>query len=80
MNIGLTLTVDLHGMTVSEARATLLRELKSCPKTVSEIDVIHGFKGGQELLKMVRSFSHPRIERKILGLNNGSTTFKLRNF
>ena len=37
---GFTLTVDLHGMTVTEARSELLRVLKSCPKHIKEIDVI----------------------------------------
>ena len=75
--MGLTITLDLHGMTIAEAKAALLRELKTCPKTVLEIEVIHGFRQGQELLKMVRSFSHPKIKRKILGLNNGSTVLIL---
>lgn len=73
-----TISIDLHGMTAAEAKALLLRELKSCPKNVAEIEVVHGFNGGQALLKMFRGLSHPKIERKILGLNNGVTVLILK--
>lgn len=73
-----TVSVDLHGMTVEGARRHLLQTLKSCPKNVSELEVIHGCHSGQALLNMVRSFSHPKIERKILGMNNGVTVFILK--
>ncbi|NLP25941.1 MAG: Smr/MutS family protein [Clostridiales bacterium] len=76
---GFTLTVDLHGMTVTEARSELLRVLKSCPKHIKEIDVIHGYTKGQALQNLIRrEFSHPKIERKIITMNNGSTTFILK--
>lgn len=74
-----SISIDLHGFTSAEAKSYLLNELKKCPKNVTEIEVIHGCNGGQALLKMVRGFSHPRIERKILGMNNGITIFVLTN-
>lgn len=78
-SFGFTLTVDLHGMTVTEARSELMRVLKGCPKHIREIDVIHGYTQGQALQNLVRrEFSHPKIERKILTMNNGSTTFILK--
>ena len=73
-----TITIDLHGMTAAEAMSALLKMLKSCPADTEEIEVIHGCHSGQTLLNMVRSFSHPKISRKILGLNNGMTAFVLK--
>jgi DNA-nicking Smr family endonuclease len=76
---GFIMTVDLHGMTVNEARAELTRVLKTCPAHITEIDVIHGYTKGQALQSFVRKdFSHPRVERKILTMNNGSTTLILK--
>lgn len=72
------ITIDLHGYTVSGARALLTRELKKCPHGVEEIEVIHGCNSGQTLQSLVRSFSHPKIERRIVGLNNGMTIFVLK--
>lgn len=76
---GFTLTIDLHGKTVAEAKAELMRVIKTCPKHIKEIDVIHGYTKGQALQNLVRrEFSHPRIERKIITMNNGSTTLILK--
>ena len=75
---GFTLTVDLHGMTVAEARSELLRILKTCPKHIKEIDVIHGYTKGQALQNLIRRISPPRIDRKIITMNNGCTTFILK--
>lgn len=72
------LSIDLHGMTTAEARSALLKFLKSCPPDTLEIEVIHGCHRGQTLMNMVRSFSHPKISKKILGLNNGVTLFLLK--
>lgn len=71
--------VDLHNMSVGESRRYLKTYLDSLPKDVDEIDVIHGFRGGTNLQKFVRKdFNHKRIDRKILGLNNGMTTFLIK--
>jgi DNA-nicking Smr family endonuclease len=71
------MTVDLHGMTVNEAKKYLIQKIKSVPKKTTEIEVIHGFHGGSALLQMVRTFKHPRVQRKILSLNQGATVFIL---
>ena len=72
-------TIDLHGMTVAEARRAMLALLKSCPASVREIEVIHGSHSGQALLRYVRvELQPPRISRKILGLNNGVTILELK--
>ena len=73
------ITVDLHSMQVSEAKKYLKQKLDSAPKTCLELEVIHGYRGGTALMNMVRkSFTHPRIKSKSIGLNQGSTTFYLK--
>ena len=77
--MGYNLTVDVHGMTVSEVKSELSRLLSTCDKSTHEIDVIHGCHGGTALLNFIRrDFKHPRLARKILTLNNGMTTLVLK--
>lgn len=74
-----TRELDLHQMTVIEARKYLKTELNSMPKHIKEVRVIHGYTRGKELQKFVRQqFNHKRIERKILELNQGMTTLILK--
>ena len=72
------LTVDLHTMQCAEAKKYLSQKLDSAPKDCMEIEVIHGYHGGTALMNMVRSFRHPRLKSKSIGLNQGSTTFILK--
>lgn len=75
---GFTLEVDLHGMKVAEAKRELEKLLNSCDNSVKEIDVIHGYSGGQALQKLVRKdLSHKRITSRILSMNPGVTTLKI---
>ena len=39
-------TIDLHGLSVAEARAKLKQVLEHCPKTITEVEVIHGYHSG----------------------------------
>ena len=79
MNDLLILEVDLHTMTVAEARKYLKSTLNVLPKHVREVRVIHGYRGGKELQKFVRhNFNHSKIERKVLELNQGMTTFIIK--
>ena len=65
--------IDIHGYTAAEARKLLVQKINAAPSGC-EITVIHGYHGGQALQKMVRNdLKHPRIKRKILGLNQGET-------
>ena len=74
-----TLTADIHGMTVADARTALERLLSSADKRVTEIMVIHGYSGGKALSDMVRKkLSHPRIARKILSMNQGETLLMIK--
>lgn len=73
-----SIEIDLHGHTVESAKTLLNDTLKKLPKGVREVNVIHGYRGGTALRDMVRKYSHPKIERKILGLNQGITTFIIK--
>jgi len=73
------ITKDLHGMPLIQARREMNSLLKTCPKDTDEIEVIHGYNNGDIILRYIRSeLKHPRIEKKILGLNNGSTLLLLK--
>jgi len=70
---------DLHGMPLIQAQREMNRLLKTCPKDTDEIEVIHGYNNGDRILRYIRSeLKHPRIDKKILGLNNGSTLITLK--
>ena len=70
--------LDLHLQTEDSARKILTSTLKNLPDDVTEIDVIHGYHGGSTLRDMVRRYNNSRIERKIIGMNPGVTTFIIR--
>ncbi|MBS6444395.1 MAG: Smr/MutS family protein [Ruminococcus sp.] len=76
--VGFTLILDIHGMTVQQAKKEMQSVLKSCPKIVREIEVIHGYNGGKALQQYIRSIKHPKVERSIIGLNDGKTTLILK--
>lgn len=73
-----SVTIDLHGQTVESARKLLTARLKTLPKGVREVVVVHGYHGGVALQNMVRGYRHFRIERKLLGLNQGETIFLIK--
>ena len=74
-----TMTVDLHTMSAAEGKKWLTDKVTGAPKGVREIEVIHGYRGGTALQNMVRkAFRHPRVERKILGMNPGTTILILK--
>ena len=76
---GYTLTADLHGMQVAEAKTALERLISSADKSITEITVIHGYAGGQALKNMVqKKLSHPRIKQKILSMNQGETSLMIQ--
>ena len=73
------ISIDLHDMPVIQAKRQIQTILKNCKKDIDEIEVIHGFHSGDKILKYVRTdLKHPRIERKVLGLNNGITVLVLK--
>lgn len=76
---GYQIEVDIHGMRCEEAKRQLELLLKRTGRDIHEIVVVHGYHNGSALLNMVRNeFKHPRIKQKVVGLNNGQTTFVLK--
>ena len=76
---GFTIEADIHGMTVTEAKRALEKLLNTCDSSIREIDVIHGYTGGQALLTMVRKdLKHKRIVSRMLSMNNGVTTLRIQ--
>lgn len=55
--------IDLHGMSVLEAKKTLEKLIASLPKDVKELKVIHGYSSGDELKKMVQDRTVLRSKR-----------------
>lgn len=73
-----TRELDLHTMSVAEARTYLKSELNRLPKHITEVTVIHGYRNGKDLQHFVRhGFNHKKIQRKVLELNQGITTLIL---
>ena len=76
---GWTIEADIHGMRVLEAKRELETLIGRADKSIREIVVIHGYHGGSALKNMVRSeLRQPRIQQKILSLNQGETTLLLK--
>lgn len=71
--------IDLHGHTRESAKKLLDFSMKNLAPDVREVEVVHGFHQGTALRELVRSYKHSRIERKILGLNQGSTIFVIKS-
>lgn len=76
---GWTIEADIHGMRALEAKYELELLIGRAGKDIREIVVIHGYHGGSALKNMVRTeLRHPRIQQKILSLNQGETTLLLK--
>lgn len=72
--------VDLHDMQEQEARFYLERAIDTAEEKIKEIVVIHGYRGGQVILNMVRKeFNHKRIEKKLIPYNKGVTLIYLKS-
>ncbi len=71
--------VDIHGLTVLETKEFLTREIDTLERSVMELQIIHGYIAGQTLQQYVRKqFNHPRIQRKLVTMNQGETIFLLK--
>ena len=74
-----SIEIDLHNMTVNDAKRVLERTVMAAPATVKEVLVIHGYRRGTEMLNMVRQrFKCHRVDRKILTMNQGITILILK--
>jgi dsDNA-specific endonuclease/ATPase MutS2 len=70
----LSVTLDLHGMTVEEAKKALNRKINTLSKDYGQVVVIHGYRTGNRLQTFVRKeYQHPRLKRRLLTLNQGET-------
>ena len=71
--------VDIHGLMASDAKARLEHLLTHAGSQVQEVVVIHGYSRGTVLRDMVRNqLKHPRIQAKLLSLNQGQTRILLK--
>ena len=76
---GSVLEVDIHGMLVEDAKRQLEFLLTRADRSARELVVIHGYSHGHALRDMVRfQLKHPRIETKLISLNQGQTRILLK--
>ena len=76
---GSVIELDIHGMYESEAEHAIRQFLSSADQGVREVIIIHGYRSGQVLKEMVRTrLRHPRIQSKLLSLNEGQTRLILK--
>lgn len=68
-------SVDLHGLTLIEAKEVLDHFMNSLPNFPMEVNVIHGFHAGIRLKTFVSQYKHPRIKKKLKTMNKGETIF-----
>ena len=73
--------IDIHGMTVEQARIAIDAKLRRNKGEVYTLKVIHGYHGGTALKTFVRTHykSDSRVLRVEFGLNQGETDLILRN-
>jgi DNA-nicking Smr family endonuclease len=72
------MTVDLHGLTVYEAKMVLDRFLDRLPKETTEVAVIHGYQSGVRLRTFVSKYEHHKVIGKIKTINPGETVFVIK--
>lgn len=71
--------IDLHDMQLDEAKYYLEKLLDTLPDYVKQVTVVHGYRKGQVLLNMVRKdFTHPKIIKKVIPYNKGTTILYLK--
>ena len=77
-----TVTLDLHGMTCTQAQAAVDAALRRAGRGVYRLELIHGYHGGSALRDMIRKTygRHPKVLRLELGLNPGTTELVLREY
>ena len=70
--------IDLHGLTVDQAKYELITEIEYASNTIWTIRVIHGYNKGTSIRDMVWRLKHSRIKNIIKGdLNPGITLIEL---
>lgn len=75
---GTVISVDLHGVYLSDAENILLNWLDHAQPGITELRVIHGSNRGTVIRDYVRNeLSHPKIKAKLPTLNPGETRILL---
>ena len=79
---GGTVTLDLHGMTCTQARAAIDAALRRAGRATYRLELVHGYRGGSAIRDMIRKTyaKHPKVLRLELGLNPGVTELVLREY
>ncbi len=74
--------LDLHGMSVVQARVCVDAALRRADKSVYRIRLIHGYNRGTALQTELRKTykNHPKVLRVELGMNSGITELVLREY
>jgi DNA-nicking Smr family endonuclease len=74
--------VDLHGLTIQQARVKVMGALKRATPADYRLTFIHGYRGGSAIRDMLRDeFSrHPSVIRLESTFNPGQTVFVLREY
>lgn len=73
-------TIDIHGYTVEEARRYIEKTIAKLDPNVTEMVVIHGYHGGNQLKNLLRSTNgirSKRINRRKYTMNQGETILEL---
>ena len=74
-----SVTIDLHGEMVYSAQKVLTTRLKNISPDVREVCVVFGYHGGTALKDFVMRYKNRKIAKKVLGLNQGSVVFVLKD-
>lgn len=70
--------IDLHGLSLEDAGRELDYFLSTQPSGTEELLVVHGHNQGSAMMNYVRkTYKHPRIVRKLVTGNLGTTIFVL---
>jgi len=74
--------IDLHGMTLEEARDALDETLRNTDMSVYRVRAIHGFNGGTAIQTMIRREygMHFKVMRVCKGPSSGQTDLVLREY
>ncbi|MGI6298230.1 MAG: Smr/MutS family protein [Saccharofermentanales bacterium] len=81
VNLKYAYSIDIHGMSVNEAKRFLERTIISLDRKIRDVIIIHGYNSGNALQFMVRNELHcKRIKEKIIPLNPGRTILRINSY
>ncbi len=76
----MTKTIDIHGYPVEEARKHIEQTIAKLDKNITELVVIHGYHGGNQLKNLLSSpngIRSKKIKRRKYSMNQGETVLEL---